>query len=261
MKWPNTITIGRHAESSYNRLKAKKEADPQYLEFKKAFEERKVDPETARALARGLLERDDLVLGNGDHATGITELGKRQAEVTGARLKERIALPDVVLASPYDRVYQTLAGIAIGWPEFGEVKVVEDERLREQEHGLALLYSDWRIFRTLHPEQDALRDQEGPYWYRYPQGESVPDVRERNRSILGTMTRDYVGQNVFMMTHHLNILAMRANIERLGVSEFLELDENYKPVNCGITVYRGMPDLGQDGKLVLESYNEKLYDF
>jgi len=38
MKWPEELTLIRHDESEYNILKAKKEADPLYIEFIKEFE-------------------------------------------------------------------------------------------------------------------------------------------------------------------------------------------------------------------------------
>ena len=99
----------------------------------------------------------------------------------------------------------------------------------------------------------------GPYWYRYPQGENVPDVRDRNRSWTTTLTRDFVGKKVLAVTHHLNILATRANLERLGECEFTRLDEEDKPINCGVTLYRCDPTKGKNGHLVLEYYNRKLY--
>jgi IS5 family transposase len=61
------------------------------------------------------------------------------------------------------------------------------------------------------------------------------------------------------VTHHLTILSFRANYERLSPEEFIRLDEHEKPVNCGITVYRGDPNQGKDGKLVLQIYNKKFY--
>jgi hypothetical protein len=39
----------------------------------------------------------------------------------------------------------------------------------------------------------------------------------------------------------------------------MELDEREKPVNCGVTVYRGNADLGKDGRLVIDIYNKQLY--
>ena len=262
MKWPNTLTILRHGESGYNALKKAREEDERYAEFKHAYNRRNKSPEaadTVRALAEELIQEGTFSLGVGDHDTPLSENGHRQAEVTGRKLSKLIGLPEVILISPYDRTRGTHGGLVEGWPELGEVPVIEEERLREQEHGLALLYNDWRVFNVLHPEQDRLRELEGPYWYRYPQGENVPDARERNRSLLGTTTRDYSDKDVMWIGHHLSILATRANLERFGEAEYLRLDREEKPVNCGVTIYRGDPDAGQDGRLVLDTYNQKLY--
>ncbi len=259
MKWPNTLTVVRHGESAYNVLKGQKEKDPDYIVFKEAYKRRKKDPEEARRLARQIINSGKYVLKVGEHDTTMTPAGEKQAEITGARLRERITLPDVVLVSPYDRTVNTLGFMAVGWPELKGVKQVEDERLREQEHGLAAIYNDWRIFQIMDPDQELLRDRAGPYWYRYPQGESVPDVRERARSMVNTLARDYNEQDVLVITHHLWILALRANLERFGEKEFQRLDRDEKPVNCGVTIYRGDPEQGKNGKLLLDIYNEKLY--
>lgn len=260
MKWPNTLTVVRHGESDYNILRDLKNEDPQYKEFKTAYNRRKKDPERAKDLAKKLMEKGDFILGVGEHDTAMTERGQKQAEQTGAELKKHIKLPDVILVSPYERTIHTLGYMAMGWPELGDVKRVEDRRLREQEHGLASLYNDWRIFQTLHPEQDALRELQGPYWYRFPQGENVPDVQDRAGAMTITIARDYHEQNVMVITHHLWILALRANLERLDVPGYINLDENHKPINCGVTIYRGDPDQGEDGKLLLDIYNQKLYE-
>jgi len=262
MKWPNTLTVVRHGESDYNRLKLLKEQDPKYKEFKSAFNGHRKSPDRAKhaaELANALLEDGTYTVGVSDFNTPLTSTGEQQSETTGRALKGLIDKPDVILVSPYLRTVETLRFMAIGWPALKDVKTVQDDRLREQEHGLANLYNDWRIFTILHPEQERLRDQEGPYWYRYPQGENVPDIRERNRSLLGTITRDYREQNVLVVTHHLSILALRANLERLDDKEYLMLDTDQKPINCGATIYKGQPDQGKNGKLVLDVYNQKLY--
>jgi broad specificity phosphatase PhoE len=259
MKWPNTLTVVRHGQSAYNQLKGLKADDPLYAEFKAAHNRRRKDPETARRLAQQLIDDGRFILGSGDHDTELTEVGKQQAETTGSRLSELITLPDVILVSPYLRTHQTLGCLAVGWPELRDVKTVEEERLHEQDHGLSILYNDWRIFEIMHPEQEALRHLQGPYWYRYPQGENIPDVRERHRSLQVTLTREYSDQSVLMIGHHLSILALRTNLERLDAAGFQDLDDHQKPVNCGVTVYRGNPTVGQDGHLELDIYNKQLY--
>jgi len=109
------------------------------------------------------------------------------------------------------------------------------------------------------PGQEQLYEAQGKYWYRLPQGENVPDVRDRWRSVQNTLVREYAEQDVLIVTHHLSILALRANLEGFDDKEFIRLDDHEKPVNCGVTVFRGHPDQGSDGKLVMETYNEQLY--
>lgn len=212
----------------------------------------------ARKLAEQIKEKYSL--GVGDYDTPLTEEGTRQAIVTGTELcSAGTPLPDVIIYSPYLRTKQTMLGLMEGWEQLSTVTQVEDDRIREQEHGLAILYSDWRVFHTLHPEQRELKQLQGDYWYQYPQSESVADVRDRVRSMLATLTREYSGQRVLMVTHHLTILSIRATLERLTPEEFIRLDKELKPVNCGITEYTGVARAGKDGKLVLNSYNRQLY--
>ncbi|HVO86449.1 MAG TPA: histidine phosphatase family protein [Candidatus Binatia bacterium] len=263
MKWPNTLVAIRHGQSAYNVQKIKQEADPTYVEFMQAYDRFEEDPEKNRdealAIAKLLHAEGNYRFSSGDHDTPITAEGERQAEVTGRELANILPLPDVIMVSPYLRTRQTLGHMAMGWPELSGVETIEEERLREQEHGLRAVYGDWRIFNVMFPDQFELRRMQGPYWYRHLQGENVPDVRERTRSLIGTVIREYSEQDVWWITHHLTKLSLRANFERFGAEEFLRLDEEEKPVNCGVTIYRGMPELGKDGKLELDAYNQQLY--
>jgi broad specificity phosphatase PhoE len=246
----------RHDTSAYNVLKVKKKADPVYNMFMVERLRNPLSEETKR-LACHVQQRFALKMG--DAMTPLADAEGKQACRTGIALAVCDKVPDVIFVSPYLRAKLTLKHLIRGWPALGDVKVYEEERIREQEHGLALLCNDWKVFEALHPEQRLLRNMEGSYWYRYPQGENVPDVRERNRSWLTTLTREFRGKKVLVITHHLNILAMRANLERFGAAEFLRLDAREKPINCGVTLYRGNPKKGKDGRLELEYYNRKNY--
>lgn len=255
MKWPKRVTLIRHDTSAYNALRDLKKEDPLYQEFLCHF---KQDPEAEATITLAQEVEAKFSLKVGDAETPLLDAEGTQAYKTGVALSEG-EVPDVVFVSPYLRAVLTLEHLTRGWPALKEVKTYEDERIREQEHGLALLYNDWRVFHVLHPEQRRLYEIEGAYWYRYPQGENVPDVRARNRSWTSTLVRDFAGKIVLGVTHHLNILAIRANQERLSAKEFLRLDEEEKPINCGVTTYLGHPDQGNSGRLILESYNVKHY--
>lgn len=256
MKWPLMVTLIRHGESAYNELRKKKAADPLYLEFKKEYEK---NYRSVRARELAMAVRERFALGIDDYRTPLTEEGERQCRVTGAVISKHISLPDIVLISPNLRTTQSRECLIDGWPELGEVKFVPDDRIREQDHGLAILYNDWRVFHVLHPEQKELYDLRGPYWYKYPQGEDVSNVRDRERSFTSTLIREYAGCNALVVTHHLTKLSFRANHERLTPEQFIELDAQHKPVNCGVTLYRGNPQKGRNGKLELEYYNRQFW--
>ena len=256
MKWPASVTLIRHAQSAYNVLRDEKEGDLEYHAFKAAYERDYRSAETLR-LAKSM--RKKFSLNVSDYETPLTWQGTRQSEATGRTLGEIVPLPDIIFYSPYMRVRNTQDGLCKGWPALKGVRSVAEDRLREQEHGLSLLYSDWRLFHVFHPEQKEFRDLLGPYWYQFPQGESVSQVRDRSRDVLSMLIRECSGMHVMLLTHHLTILSQRANLERLTPEEFIHLDEHEKPFNCGVTHYVGNPNEGKDGKLVLKFYNAKLY--
>ena len=255
MKWPTELLLIRHAESAYNNLKKQKEADPDYRRFKKLFDTDRSNPETL-ALARLLQGRH--ALGCSDRDTPITALGEMQARFTGRRMRESGAnCPDVIFVSPYFRTLETLRFLKEEWPALANAREFRDERIREKDHGLALLYNDWRIYHVIHPEQGALNDLLGGYDYRVLNGENIPDVRQRIHGWIATITREFAGKRVMAITHHLTILATRASFERLSPEQFLHLDEHQKPVNCGVTRYVGNPQRGSQGKLELDEYNKQ----
>lgn len=256
MKWPASITLIRHDTSEYNVLKEKKSKNKLYKKFLVAYNKNPDDSST-RKLAEDV--KDKFALGVGDADTDLADKEGKKPNTVGRALAKKHVTPDVVFVSPYKRATLTYYYLSMTWNALQGVKMYKEERIRELEHGKALLYNDWCIFFALHPEQRKLYDIEGRYWYRWPQGENIPDVRLRNNIWINTLIREFSGKHVLVITHHLNILAMRANLERLDADEFIKLDEKEKPINCGVTLYEGMPKEGKDGRLKLKYYNKKLY--
>jgi len=256
MKWPNYVMLIRHDKSAYNILKEQKEEDKTYQRFLRAYEKNWRSRWT-RHLARKVQEK--FALGVSDASTPLVDGAGKDAMAVGAALKDEFELPNVILVSPYERTLCTMENLIKGWPRLRNVPVYEEERVREQEHGTLLLSNDKKVFFALHHEQKELYDQEGPYRYRYPQGESIPDVRKRAHSTIGTITREFSEKNVIIISHHVNILAMIANLRRFGEKEFLQLSREDKPINCGVTLFRGNPGRGKNGKLELAFYNKKYY--
>jgi broad specificity phosphatase PhoE len=262
MKWPGELIHIRHAQSAYNVLKERKREDPMYQEFVKLFGNGK---NIRRQAALAKLLEDKYALGCSDRETPITDAGIEQARVTADRLHLAVGaghlqMPDVIFVSPYKRTRQTYETMVQQWPALGDVHIFYEERIREQDHGLSLLYNDWRIFHTYHPDQAALYRMLGSYDYRFLNGENVPDVRMRIRDWRSTVIREFHGKNVWAFTHHLTILGWRADQERWTPEKFQEVDRDDKPVNCSVTVYRAAEG-GRAGKgrLELVDYNLKLY--
>lgn len=248
MKWPAHLLLVRHAESAYNALKLRMNEDELYQDFKIAYQQNPLSDKVVE-MAKQLHQ-----LYPPQHSDMLTPLavgGLEQAHQLGKQLRQMSSLPDVVYVSPYLRTWATLVGVLDEWPELSSVRVIEEERIREQEFGLRLLYSDWRFYFALNPEQSLLLSLQGSYWYRYVQGENIADVRDRNRSWMNTLTRDFAGQSILAITHHLNILAFRSNMDRLNAQAFLDLDADHQPANCSITEYIGRPELGRDGRFIL----------
>lgn len=261
MKWPESLTLIRHDESEFNRSKIIKEKDPAYQDFKNRYN---LEDRKGKGFSTEITNMAEAIWAKypsrySDHKTPLASDAGWKSKEMAKKLKDFTPLPDVILVSPYLRTQRTLDFMKEGWPELDRVKQIDEERLREQEHGLAALYGDWRIFNVLNPLQKIYRDSVGGYQYRYPQGENVPDVRERWRSLLTTIVREYSGQNVMTVGHHLTILAGRMTIERFDEDEFERLDQQDKPLNAGVTIYRGRPELGTNGRLILEDYNLQLY--
>lgn len=255
-KWPAEVRFFRHAESAYNVLKVKKAQDKEYQKFLESFED---NPDCAKTRQLAKKMQKKFALGRSDRGTPITVKGEIQAMDTGRNLPREWGVPDVIFVSPYDRALMTLLMVQGNYPELKEIKVVEEERVREQDHGLSLIYNDWRIFHALNPDQAKLFELLGEYDYRFPNGENRPDVRERTRSFLGTLIRDFAGKKVWVFTHHLTILSFRANLERWNAEKFMDSDKHDKPLNCGVTSYICNPTMGNNGKLILHGYNEVFY--
>lgn len=256
MKWPRQQVIIRHARSQYNALKDQKNSSELYQEFKHEFN---LTPDSKKTKKLAKEVQKTFALNVSDRQTPLTAEGCEQALLTGKALSTVMEKPNVIICSPYLRTRQTLEKLIESWPTLGDVKVYYEERIRELDHGRALLYNDWRVFQALNPKERKLYQLLGPYDYRFPNGENVPDVRLRVHDEQATITREFSGQIVWEICHHLTLLAKRANQERLGPEEFQELDTNSKPVNCGVTVYEGKADRGKAGHLVLAEYNIQHY--
>ena len=67
---------------------------------------------------------------------------------------------------------------------------------------------------------------------------------------------EHAGLKILWISHHLTKLTVRANLEGLTPAELVRIDQQERPINCGVTIYRGV---AATNELVLSEYNRKLY--
>ena len=191
----------------------------------------------------------------------LSPLGERQAAALGRWFAERPAAerPTVVIASPYRRARDTAAHlVAAGGTAAGPLapderagdRLVLDERFREKELGLYYRIT-YRGVQRRFPEQWALRQELGLFYYRPPNGESGADVAFRVRAGLDAVAREYAGERVMVVCHQVTILCARYVLERMTEDELHRAWRAYDLANCSVTEY--CPRIG--GRLALTRLN------
>ena len=231
---PASLTLIRHARSSYNQSRLLLESDPLYLEFKSEY---KRNPESEETVRLALLCNEKYASIEDEFNTPLADGADKEAEVSGFSLSRLFPVPDVVFVSPFLRTKSTLDFLIHGWSKLGNIPTYVDDRVQEQRHGDMLGYPNRRIFLALNPKERRLYDSEGEYYYRYPNGDSVLDIQIRIRLWLNMIYEKFPGKHVLVVTHHKVILAARVEIDNLSTDDYYKLDNEDKPINCGITRY------------------------
>ena len=221
--WPSELRLIRHAESAGNVARARA------LEIGATT----IDIEHAR-----------------DCDVPLSALGERQAHALGVWCRRHLEPLDAVVSSTYVRAQQTVA-IALRAAGWDDVPVVLDERLREKEFGVLDRLTRAGIEQRF-PDQAAMRGTLGKFYYRPPGGESWTDVILRLRSLVETLTHEYAGRRVAVVTHQVVVLCMRYVLERLTEAQILAIDRAGEVANCAVTTYRYDAAVQRP---VLEAYN------
>ena len=207
--WPAQLQLVRHAESTGNV--ARDEATRRRLPF--------------------------IDIAARDMDVELSDRGRRQAEALGRWFEQTDKAPDVVLTSPYARAEQTAEALTAGWGS----TLVLDERLREREFGI-LDRLTRRGIEERYPEEAAARGHLGKFYHRPAGGESWCDVAARVRSVLDTISRQYAGQHVIVVSHEVVVLMFCYVLQHLREAEVLELGRSRPLANCSITTFRAEAD-------------------
>ena len=205
----------------------------------------------------------------------LTPLGWEEARAAGRAMQEgldkEVGLPAGesvhFVVSPYVRTMETFHGIAAAWvdpKEFDDVpdpderrerwyKALnkrgltwhEDPRVREQDFGN---YQDPKSMKLFKRE----RHLYGPFFYRFPHGESSADVFDRASTFLDSLWRSFEAQksrNYVIITHGATIRVLLTRYFRFTIDQYNRLSN---PKNCEMVV------LAHDGegKLMLLGRSE-----
>ena len=163
----------------------------------------------------------------GDHAISLSERGHQQARQVGSELGADFVRRALVYVSPYLRARETLQGIMAGSgltdPEQAQLRIYDDPRLREVEHG----------YEPIAP-QEALRRTHGWFYYRFRGGESPADCYDRTSGFLEGMMRQVLKKSstrVLIVTHGLALRCFVMRFLHLKVEEFEKI---HNPSNCDV---------------------------
>lgn len=175
----------------------------------------------------------------------LSPRGERQAAALGDWFAHQPAeeRPTVVIASPYVRAHRT-AEIVLEHAGLSDVPLLVDERLREKEFGVLNRMTKAGIA-ALMPDQAALRQAIGKFYYRPPGGESWCDILLRLRHLWSTLQQEHNGERVLLVCHSVVTLCYRCIIERLSEQQLLEIDRNHAVANCSLTSYVQKADAGK----------------
>jgi broad specificity phosphatase PhoE len=161
----------------------------------------------------------------GDHLIELTPRGVEQAQNIGRSIGAAFFTEKALLyCSPYTRTRQTMANLLTGAGVTSPpVRVFEDPRLREVEHG----YEDLEL-------QQARRQTHGWFYYRFQGGESPADCFDRTSSFLESLMRQVQrksAEHAVIVTHGLTIRCFVMRFLHLKVEDF---DEMSNPGNCDV---------------------------
>ncbi len=165
----------------------------------------------------------------GDYRISLTEKGHQQAFATGVSNGEFLRRPDTLFyRSSFLRVRQTIDGVLKGARLLGPdgaplVKIYEDPRLREVDHGYSSV-----------EEQEALRKIHGWFYYRFNGGESPADCYDRGDQFIDSMMRQAQrkeARQIFIGTHGLTARLLVMRFLHLTVEQF---ESMANPHNCDV---------------------------
>lgn len=185
---------------------------------------------------------DDMSVGIPDHAVGLTDTGRHQAEKMAVFMSDLFrdtASSAVIWCSPYKRTRETAEFIMEEWPDYpGSMRMKEDAMLSELQFGLfdgvpaqhlpVVCPKEYAQFQSM-------RRFNGKFYARRPMGESPLDCEMRQRIFLESLYRDINSgdcpETVVIVGHGAALTLLRKAIFHY-TPEWYEKEPN--PGNCSV---------------------------
>jgi len=175
-------------------------------------------------------------------AYSLTDLGRRQSEITGEWMREHFPHPDVILRSYYTRTRETSD---ILYPDFPKI---DEPLLAERDRGVWHVMTREEIQRMI-PWELVRRKRTGPYHYRPIGGESMADMERRVRELRRSLRCNYPGKTVVLVGHAHWLLLLLKLAYRWTIEEMLaRLEKNDWAQNASVLIFRPGPFDPQTGK-------------
>ncbi len=198
------------------------------------------------------------------HEYQLTDLGREQAFITGAWLAKHYGKFDRYYTSYYKRATETMHLIHAQLDGAGG-SIYTDARLAEAQRGIYHTMTAEQI-QDRFPFELIRKEREDLYHYRPFGGENWMDVELRIHSFLGTLARDYEGENVLVVCHgHWLMLCLRL-IQHFSIEEAIRRYKEGKVFeNASVTAFRARRPKGPEGPdrlyITAEYHDGKLVEF
>jgi len=147
---------------------------------------------------------------NGHRDQPLTDLGRKQAEELGKRIKEKNLLFDVVYSSPLSRAFETAEILC---KAFHQTDPIILETLIERNFGSMTGIETSCIEELCAP--DIIKTETITYFLNPPGSESFPDLLIRAKKILEFVITKHQNQSILLVTH--------GDIGKMIYSEFYNL--------------------------------------
>jgi len=170
----------------------------------------------------------------------LTDIGREQARVAGAWVKENIGSFDKYYCSEYVRAMETAALLDLDGPW------VSDFFLRERDQGVFASIS--KKERTQKLSHEVEKRNQDVFYFAPPGGESIANACLRVSRVIGELRAHCAGFKVIVVCHGNIMWGFRLCIEHMNQEKFRELNSNpeHKLENGTIFHYsRRHPETGE----------------